>query len=110
MPLKRQLGLGAAIAAVCGESIALGIFVTPASMAKSLGSPLLLLAVWSAMALMAGAGALCYARLAVAMPEAGGARKGEPLPRRHGGIADRAMWTPLKQNARQWGTRGCEGC
>ena len=73
MPLKRELGLLAAIAAVCGESIALGIFVTPAAMAKSLGSPLLLCVVWSAMALMAGAGAACYARLAVAMPEAGGA-------------------------------------
>src|SRR5689334_6254248 len=73
MPLKRELGLLAAIAAVCGESIALGIFVTPAAMAKSLGSPLLLFVVWSAMALMACAGAICYARLAVAMPEAGGA-------------------------------------
>lgn len=73
MPLKRELGLGAAIAAVCGESIALGIFLTPAAMAKSLGSPLLLLAVWAAMALMACAGALCYAELAVSLPEAGGA-------------------------------------
>lgn len=72
MPLKRELGLGAAIAVVCGESIALGIFLTPAAMAKSLGSPLLLLAVWSGMAFMACAGALCYAQLATAMPEAGG--------------------------------------
>ena len=32
----------AAIAVVTGESIALGIFLTPAAMAKSLGSPLLL--------------------------------------------------------------------
>lgn len=73
MPLKRELGLGAAIAAVCGESIALGIFLTPAAMAKSLGSPLLLLGVWLAMALMACAGAVCYAELAVSLPEAGGA-------------------------------------
>ena len=72
MPLKRELGLGAAIAVVCGESIALGIFLTPAAMAKSLGSPLLLLAVWCGMALMACAGALCYAQLATVMPEAGG--------------------------------------
>jgi basic amino acid/polyamine antiporter, APA family len=72
MPLKRELGLGAAIAVVCGESIALGIFLTPAAMAKSLGSPLLQLAVWCGMALMACAGALCYAQLATAMPEAGG--------------------------------------
>lgn len=73
MPLKRELGLGAAIAAVCGEAIALGIFLTPAAMAKSLGSPLLLLGVWCAMALMACAGAVCYAELAVSLPEAGGA-------------------------------------
>ena len=72
MPLKRELGLGAAIAVVCGESIALGIFLTPAAMAKSLGSPLLLLAVWCAMAFMACAGALCYAQLAIHLPEAGG--------------------------------------
>lgn len=72
MPLKRELGLGAAIAVVCGESIALGIFLTPAAMAKSLGSPLLLLAVWCGMAFMACAGAVCYAQLATAMPEAGG--------------------------------------
>jgi APA family basic amino acid/polyamine antiporter len=72
MALKRELGLAVAIAVVCGESIALGIFLTPAAMAKSLGSPALLLAVWLGMALMAIAGALCYANLAVRFPEAGG--------------------------------------
>jgi APA family basic amino acid/polyamine antiporter len=41
-------------------------------MAKSLGSPLLLFAVWMAMALMACAGAMCYAELAITFPEAGG--------------------------------------
>jgi len=72
MPLKRELGLPAAIAMVTGESIALGIFLTPAAMAKSLGSPALLAAVWFAMALMACAGALCYSQLAITLPEAGG--------------------------------------
>jgi len=33
MEQQRQLGLGAAIAVVTGESIALGIFLTPAAMA-----------------------------------------------------------------------------
>jgi APA family basic amino acid/polyamine antiporter len=69
---RRQLGLGAAIAAVTGESIALGIFLTPAAMAKSLGSPLLLAAVWLGMALMAMSGALCYSELAIRLPESGG--------------------------------------
>ena len=57
---------------VTGESIALGIFLTPAAMAKSLGSPALLAAVWFAMAAMACAGALCYSQLAITLPEAGG--------------------------------------
>jgi APA family basic amino acid/polyamine antiporter len=69
---RRQLGLAAAIAIVTGESIALGIFLTPASMAKSLGSPLLLAAVWCAMSLITICGALCYSELAVRFPETGG--------------------------------------
>lgn len=69
---KRQLGLPAAIAIVTGESIALGIFLTPAAMAKSLGSPLLLCLVWLGMAVMAGSGALCYSELAIRYPESGG--------------------------------------
>jgi basic amino acid/polyamine antiporter, APA family len=69
---QRQFGLLAAIAIVVGESIALGIFLTPASMAKSLGSPLLLALVWIGMAFMAMCGALCYAELAIRMPESGG--------------------------------------
>src|SRR5437588_509528 len=52
MEQQRQLGLAATIAVVTGESIALGIFLTPAAMAKSLGSPLLLIAVWCGMGLM----------------------------------------------------------
>ena len=68
----RQLGLPATIAIVTGESVALGIFLTPASMAKSLGSPALLLAVWLGMAVMAMCGALCYSELAVRHPESGG--------------------------------------
>src|SRR3984885_5157065 len=57
---------------VVGESIALGIFLTPATMAKSLGSPLLLCLVWLGMALMALCGALCYSELAMRYPESGG--------------------------------------
>jgi len=68
----RQLGLPAAIAVVTGESIALGIFLTPAAMAKSLGSLLLLGLVWLGMAIMAMCGALCYSELAIRFPESGG--------------------------------------
>ncbi len=55
-----------------GEVIAVGIFLTPASMGKSLGSPVLLLTVWVAMGAMALGGALCYGELAARFPEAGG--------------------------------------
>lgn len=72
MEQRRQIGLAAAIAVVTGESIALGIFLTPATMAKSLGSPALLAAVWCGMAVMAFSGALCYAELAIRYPQSGG--------------------------------------
>ena len=68
----RQLGLAPAIAIVTGESIALGIFLTPATMAKSLGSPLLLAMVWCGVAVMALSGALCYSELAARFPQSGG--------------------------------------
>jgi APA family basic amino acid/polyamine antiporter len=57
---------------VVGEVIAIGIFLTPASMAKSLGSPFCLLVVWLVMGTMAVCGALCYGELAARYPEAGG--------------------------------------
>ena len=70
--LKRQIGLGTATALIVGEVIAVGIFLTPAGMAKSLGSPLWLLIVWLLMGGMALCGALCYGELAARFPEAGG--------------------------------------
>jgi APA family basic amino acid/polyamine antiporter len=57
---------------VAGEVIAVGIFLTPADMAKSLGSPMWLLIVWLVMGGMAISGALCYGALAARFPEAGG--------------------------------------
>ena len=72
MEQSRQLGLASTIAVVTGQSIALGIFLTPAAMAKSLGSPVLLAAVWCGMGLIAMCGALCYSELAVRFPQAGG--------------------------------------
>lgn len=69
---KRQMGVWAATAVVTGEAISLGIFLTPAGMAKSLGSPALLGAVWCGMALITLAGALCFTELAVRNPQDGG--------------------------------------
>src|SRR5580700_12174329 len=68
----RQMGVWAATAVVTGEAISLGIFLTPASMARSLGSPALLAAVWCGMAVMTLAGALCFTELAVRNPHDGG--------------------------------------
>lgn len=70
--LRRQLGLGAAISLVIGEVIGVGIFLTPAQMARSVGSPFWLLVIWLTMGAMAFAGALCYGELAARHPEAGG--------------------------------------
>ena len=71
--LRRQLGLGSAAAVVAGEAIAVGIFLTPAGMAKSLASPFWLLIVWLAVGAMTLSGALCYGELAGRFPSAGGA-------------------------------------
>jgi len=70
--LRRQLGLVAVTALVVGEVVAIGIFLTPAGMAHSLGSPFWLLIVWLLMGVMALSGALCYGELAARAPEAGG--------------------------------------
>jgi len=70
--LARHLGLVSVTALVVGEVIAVGIFLTPASMARSLGSPFWLLIVWVVMGAMALSGALCYGELAARLPEAGG--------------------------------------
>jgi basic amino acid/polyamine antiporter, APA family len=70
--LPRQLKLGSAVAIVVGEVIGVGIFLTPAGMAKSLGSPFWLLVVWLTMGIATLAGALCLGELAARYPSAGG--------------------------------------
>src|ERR1700691_804698 len=70
--LRRQLGLGSAAAAVAGEAIGVGIFLPRAAMAKSLGSPFWLLAVWLGMGAMTISGALCFGELAGRFPRPGG--------------------------------------
>jgi len=70
--LERRLGLATATALIIGEVIGVGIFLVPAGMAKSLGSPALLAAVWCGMAIITLAGALCFTELAVRNPQDGG--------------------------------------
>src|SRR5215208_4788041 len=70
--LRRQIGLATAAAVVVGEVVGVGIFLTPAGMTKSAGSPLLVLVVWLLSGLMALSGALCYGELVARYPAAGG--------------------------------------
>ena len=70
--LTRRLGLVSTTAIIVAEVIGAGIFLTPARMARSLGSPFWLLAVWLAMAVITMSGAVCYGGLAARFPEAGG--------------------------------------
>ena len=70
--LQRVLGLWSAIAIVIGTVIGSGIFLVPTSMIKNLGSVQMLFVVWVVAGLLSLFGALTYAELAAAMPEAGG--------------------------------------
>ena len=63
----------AGVCLIVGQVIAIGIFLTPADMARQLGSPGLTYAMWLLAGCMALSGALCYGELASRFPEAGGA-------------------------------------
>src|SRR5579872_2597786 len=70
--LKRVLGLFSCTMLVVGNMIGVGIFTTPGRIAASLPSSGLILLAWVLGALLAMAGALSYAELGAAYPEAGG--------------------------------------
>src|SRR4051794_33470593 len=57
---------------VAGSMIGSGIFIVSASMARSLGSPLWLLAAWTVTGVITLLGALSYGELAGMFPRAGG--------------------------------------
>jgi APA family basic amino acid/polyamine antiporter len=70
--LKRDLGLWSAVAIVVGTVIGSGIFIVPQTMVKLVGTPQMVFVVWVVGGLLSLAGALSYAELAAAMPQAGG--------------------------------------
>ena len=72
MDLKRDLGPWAAASIVVGTVIGSGIFLVPSSMIRNVGTPGMVFFVWIFGGLLSLAGALSYAELAAAMPEAGG--------------------------------------
>jgi basic amino acid/polyamine antiporter, APA family len=70
--LKRALGVWSAVAIVIGTVIGSGIFLVPTKMIKDVGSVHTLFMVWVVAGVLTLFGALTYAELAAAMPEAGG--------------------------------------
>jgi APA family basic amino acid/polyamine antiporter len=70
--LRRDLTQWGAIAIVVGTVIGSGIFLVPRAMVLRVGTPAMVFAVWIAGAVLTMSGALAYAELAAAMPEAGG--------------------------------------
>jgi basic amino acid/polyamine antiporter, APA family len=70
--LKRELGTWAAASIVVGTVIGSGIFLVPQSMVQRVGTPQMVFVIWVFGGLLSLAGALSYAELAAAMPEAGG--------------------------------------
>jgi APA family basic amino acid/polyamine antiporter len=70
--LKPGLSLFDSAAIVAGSMIGSGIFIVSADIARHVGSPAAILAVWVVSGLMTIAGALSYGELAAMMPQAGG--------------------------------------
>jgi APA family basic amino acid/polyamine antiporter len=70
--LRRRFGVWAALAMIVTEVMGVGVFLTPAGMARTLNSTGWVLAVWALVGLLSVAGALVYAELGTRFPEAGG--------------------------------------
>src|ERR1017187_8113905 len=70
--LRRDLGTWAAMSIVVGTVIGSGIFLVPKTMIQRVGSVEWVFAIWVVGGLLSLAGALSYAELAAALPEAGG--------------------------------------
>ncbi len=70
--LQRVLGIWSAISIVIGTVIGSGVFLVPSAMIRYVGSVKTLFVVWLVTGVLSLFGALTYAELAAAMPEAGG--------------------------------------
>jgi len=70
--LRRELTLTNGTAIVIANMIGAGIFGITGFLAGDLGNPDLVLGIWSVGALVALAGCLCYAELAINLPRSGG--------------------------------------
>jgi len=70
--LPRVLGLWDIVGIVIGGVVGSGIFIVPAVIASEVASPLLILSVWVVGGLLSFFGALAFAELSAAYPQAGG--------------------------------------
>jgi APA family basic amino acid/polyamine antiporter len=70
--LPRVLGLFSIVAIVVGTMIGSGIFINPAKVAKDIGTPELMMAVWMVGGLLSFFGALSLGELGASFPQAGG--------------------------------------
>lgn len=68
----RVLGIFSVIGIVIGAMIGSGIFINPSAVAKSLGSPMLMMAAWVTGGVLSFFGALALAELGAAYAQAGG--------------------------------------
>jgi APA family basic amino acid/polyamine antiporter len=69
---SRRLGAWSATAMVVSQVVGVGIFLTPATMMRTVGSVGTAIIIWVVMGLLSAAGALCYAELTTSFPRAGG--------------------------------------
>lgn len=72
MRLSRELGLAASTFLVIGNIIGIGIYTTSGLIADGLGKSTWLIGVWVLGGLLAMLGAICYGRLGIQFPRAGG--------------------------------------
>jgi len=70
--LPRVLGLWDVISIIVGGVIGSGIFIVPKDIAAAVGSPVLMMAVWVVGGLLSFFGALTFAEMGSAYPQAGG--------------------------------------
>src|SRR5205085_4219209 len=68
----REITMASSAALVISNMIGTGIFTTTGFLAGDLGRPLLVLGIWLAGGIIAAAGAVCYAELAINLPRSGG--------------------------------------
>jgi APA family basic amino acid/polyamine antiporter len=70
--LVKGLGVFGATSVVAGTMIGTAIFVVPGDILQQVGTPFMVLAVWVAAGVLSLFGALSYAELGAALPQAGG--------------------------------------